>query len=369
MRMMILLVVFAVLASLCVCKVEADDEKPAGDRPGNPPRSAGLLSAPLLRGTLWWPGVDWTRERLLEAVTAQHDLGFELLWICGSPGIVARSAGSPNGTAPPDIMEMIYEIADEKGMKVVADLPKAGWYGKASAAEVIGATKKFIGPFQRRYGSHTSFYGWYLNYEINPIWPDEEAKSAYWRRVWKEIVDECHRVAPNSVVTISPFFLLDVAGHRGFKYLEPKLYEDWWAETLQETGIDVLMLQDSGEHMGFYTLEQREPFFAAFANACRRAGTQFWLNVETGETDIADWEEFLEYRSRKEHPSMRFTPMEWLEKKLLLAAKYGTYTVNWGYFPFMIPDGDATQKKSYAAYKAYYESVKDKYPDGSPPAE
>ncbi len=53
-----------------------------------------------------------------------------------------------------------------------------------------------------------------------------------------------------------------------------------------KTGIDILMLQDSGEHLAFFTIEQREPFFNSVAKACHNAGAQFWVNVETGEADV-----------------------------------------------------------------------------------
>ena len=62
-----------------------------------------------------------------------------------------------------------------------------------------------------------------------------------------------------SIVTISPFFLLDKDGLRGFEYLAPSEYEEWWGTTLSETGIDILMLQDSGEHR-LFSLTERAPF-------------------------------------------------------------------------------------------------------------
>ncbi|MHB8580117.1 MAG: DUF4434 domain-containing protein [Ignavibacteriaceae bacterium] len=274
----------------------------------------------------------------------------------------------------PDILEMIYSIADKKGMRVISDLNMSGgaWYGKISADEFIEKTREYILQYHERYGKHKSFWGWYLNNEINPLKTTETKKSLFWRKVWKAAVDECHLVQPGSMVTISPFFLLDKEDRRGFEYLEPAEYEKWWAVTLKETGIDILMLQDSGEHLSFFTLAEREPFFAAFSRACKLAGSKLWLNVETGQVDAKDWPEALEMERNKQN-KWEFTDIDWLSKKLNLAAKYGDGIINWGYYPFMNPSAEsvgpyindidgqevdlAKQKESYNSYKSYYENL------------
>ena len=87
------------------------------------------------------------------------------------------------------------------GGEDVVDLPQGGWYGKASAEDVIAKVTQAAREVHRRYGHHAAFYGWYLNYEINPIRPDDVEETAYWRQVWKAIADQCHRLAPGSMVT------------------------------------------------------------------------------------------------------------------------------------------------------------------------
>ena len=289
-------------------------------------------------------------------------------------------AGQPAGNKV-DVLSIIYSIADKKGMKVISDLnmPGGAWYGKISADQMSENMKQYVDRFYARYGSHKSFWGWYLNNEINPIRTVEFDKSAFWRKVWKAAVDECHRIGPGSKVTISPFFLLDKAGLRGFEYLQPVEYEKWWVVTLKETGIDILLLQDSGEHLSFFTLSEREPFFAAFANACKQAGTKLWMNVETGQVNAKDWQEAIEME-KSGQKKWEFTPMDFLAQKLKLAAKYGQGIINWGYFPFMNPvtkagpwpmnnvDGQeiayGEQKRAYKEYKSYYEKVSRKVNDG-----
>ncbi len=340
----------------------------AAENPLMPDTSAAAnplsRTPPLIRGTLWWINhnvyAEWGRIQFEEAIEAQRTVGFDVLWILNSPALLQLDEDGDN--AKRDILAMIYAIADAKRMHVIADLPRGGWYGQTAAEDMIAELSGFASRLHARYGRHPSFYGWYLNHEINPIRPDDREESAYWRQVWKGAAEACHRVAPGSVVTISPFFLLDEARKRGFVYLSPAQYGAWWRETVKETGIDILMLQDSGEHLAFFTLEQREPFFAAVADACRQAGAQFWLNVETGEADVPDWDTYLQLEQEKNVP-WRVTPMDWLERKLGLAARYADGIINWGYFPFMDPMPPPGKEKpgannAYDAYKAYYERRK-----------
>ncbi len=317
--------------------------------------------APLMRGTLWWvtpadPKV-WTEERIRESIDAQCAVGFDILWLLNTPRLLRTARDDA------DILRRIFVLADARNMKVIVDLPVGGWYGKTSLAEMTAAIAAHAAAMVERYGRHASLWGWYINHEINPIAPGDIEEGAFWRAVWKQAVQDCHAARPGSVVTISPFFLLDKARRRGFVYLTPEQYAAWWGETLRETGIDILMLQDSGEHLSFFTLEQREPFFVAVARACREAGAQFWVNVETGEAHVRDWDEYLLHYGEKNAP-WRFTPMDWLEQKLQLAARYADGIINWGYFPFMNPHPIPGEERpglreAYEAYRDYYLRVKE----------
>jgi len=322
---------------------------------------------PLMRGTLWWvvdkPECPWTKAELRAAVEAQRAVGFDLLWLLNTPALLRAAEASDQAETRRDVLGWLFDVADEAGMRVIVDLPQGGWYGKTTADAMVATMTDYARRCHARYGRRRAFHGWYLNHEINPIAPENLAESAYWRDVWRRVTAACHETAPGSVVTISPFFLLDEARRRGFVYQTPEEYAAWWGETLKQTGIDVLMLQDSGEHLASFTLEQREPFWAATARACRAAGAAFWLNVETGEVDVRDWDEYLRHKQAGTAP-WRFTPMPWLAEKLALAAKYAEAIVNWGYFPYMDPlprcgraqPAEEESRGAYEAYRAYAES-------------
>lgn len=282
-----------------------------------------------------------------------------------------------------NVIETIYTIADEFNLKVICDLNLSGGahYPSGNPTEIIKETNIYTESFYKRFGNHPSFWGWYVNNEINPIENSDQAQSTFWRTIWKGLVDKCHEVAPGSKVTISPFFLLDVAGHRGFKYLEPQEYKEWWYNTLIATGIDIIMLQDSGaEHLSFFTLAEREAFFKAFADACNEAQKELWVNVESAQVEARDWDHALEMERAKQK-DWTFTEIDWLAQKLDLASKYGKKIVNWGYYPMMNPvetlsgmtveDIDLQQidqsmrKENYEAYKSYMETIPVGIPSGS----
>jgi hypothetical protein len=318
-------------------------------------------ASPLICGALWWmPYQPQASYRDYEAfVESQRSIGFDVLWILGTSSLMEKAAHNEKEGKPYDPLDMVLRVADEKSMRVIVDLPQCGWYGKSEAADVARQVDKHIQAFWKRYGSHRCLWGWYLNYEINPLSSEEKQESAWWRAVWRDIAASCHRASPRSAVTISPFFLLDDKGRRGFHYLRPTQYAAWWEETLRQTKIDVLMLQDSGaEHLAFFTLADREPFFSAMQAACRRSGAHFWVNVESAEADVADWDAFIS-RERANQVPWRIVPIDKLASKLELASRYGERIINWGYFPYTASDRVAAestpvQREAYSAYKKHY---------------
>ena len=107
---------------------------------------------------------------------------------------------------------------------------------------------------------------------------------------------------------------------------------------------------------------------AAFARACRDAGKTLWINVESAQIEVCHWQQYLDLEQLgSKEPGAGIMPwqatsMDWLEKKLRLAARYGTGIVNWGYYPFMDPNPAsgpyaASAPETYQAYKTYYEKT------------
>ncbi len=297
------------------------------------------------------------------------------LFFLAALAAAAVSCGTKNLSGE-EIIRTFFSHADDLGMKVIVEtsVTGGGLYEEGADLEaLISRQQDWMRRLHGRYGLHPSFAGWYYGNEINPVDTLDVAKSLFWRTLWGASSVTARELDPEDVTTISPFFILDTEEWRGFRYFQPEEYRVWWAESLRAGGIDILMLQDSGaEHQAFFTLEQRRPFMQAFADACREAGSEFWVNVETGQVRAKDWPDAVAMEKERRR-AWEFTPIDFLARKLALAAEYATGTINWGYYPLMTPtdgvtvslkdiDGQkaidlSTRKENYEAYRAYVATV------------
>ena len=135
-------------------------------------------------GTLWYIAEDkirtsWQKKDFGKEIQYRTDVGFDLLWLLNIPTLMKEAITAEAKGKPHDVLEMIFQIADENNMRVIVDLPQAGWYGKTAPQQMIDRSMAHIKRFFERYGRHRSFYGWYLNYEINPISPSEQDESRF----------------------------------------------------------------------------------------------------------------------------------------------------------------------------------------------
>ena len=285
-------------------------------------------------------------------------------------------ACAPKPLTGDQIISAIFDGADERGMHIIVETNVCGgglYEEGANLESLVSQQDDWMRRFYAKYGAHPSFEGWYYGNEINPVDTLDEAKSHFWRTLWCSSSKTAKELDPEALTTISPFFILDREEWRGFRFFQPEEYRVWWAESLRQGGIDVLMLQDSGaEHQAFFSLEERRPFIEAFAQACHQAGAQFWVNVETGQVRAKDWPDAVA-QEKERRRAWEFTPIDFLAQKLDLAAQYATGTINWGYYPLMTPtDGPAvslkdidgqkaidlsTRMDNYEAYRAYVASV------------
>lgn len=231
------------------------------------------------------------------------------------------------------------------------------WYGRWNLEEELSANREVIRELARRYAGHPSFAGWYIPHEIYVVWGDQ---AEYIRGLYGGLSDLCKQATPDARVIVSPFFILDREGHLGsFRFAEPDEYEAFWHDLLRRTRIDVVALQDSGEHLSFYTLEDRRPYFAAMKRACTRAGKTLWINIETGELHADSYADYESKFGRKTHVNdarthdhWRVVPPEKLRRKLGLAREFTDTTITWGYREYWDPMRGPAAKERYEAYLA-----------------
>ncbi|MCL4216232.1 MAG: DUF4434 domain-containing protein [Candidatus Hydrogenedentes bacterium] len=306
-----------------------------------------------LVGTLWWtsptelaqPAPFWDEE--LEYI---QQLGMDTL-IMNGPYF-----GAETHDGEQDATERFLDATDARGMHVFIDTCAATeWWTLVDPAAEIARAVERIRYIESRYGAHPSFTGFYVPYELYVMWgPQRDLITA----LYGEVSRACKAAAPDKPVMISPFFVLDDEGRLGdFRYATPDEYQAFWTSLLAQTAIDIVALQDSGEHLSYYTIEERRPFFAAMKAACDATGKTFWANIETGEMNVASRDEYVARFGWKTHvndlrlaPYWHGVPADKLAAKLAFAGEFTGTAITWGYREFIRPANGTLASELYLDY-------------------
>ena len=316
----------------------------------------GSSCRPVISGTLWWVspqenttwgGTGWERE-----LEKQKQLGFDLLWLTNAPSVLEH---------PVCPLPALLDLCDKHKFQVILDTGFSGnWYVSLDLKQELDLCRRNIRKIADRVASHPAFHAWYLPHEIYMCWDEGDA---YIQQLYPALVDAC-RTAARLPVTVSPFFILDRTKVFGdFRFNEPEEYQDYWTRLIRRSGLDIIMLQDSGEHFSYVTNEQRRPFFKAMSEACHHAGARFWGNVEIAEMECETIEGYVQ-RYGRVHPSeaqgipWRPVPLPRLQSKLALAAEFSERLVSWSYQHFCRPSLGSEAAAWYDAFLAYHKACK-----------
>jgi len=319
--------------------------------------SVGLRADTGLDGCLYYidgPAVKWSAEQWRQEVAFMRRAGFRHVILSGPAYAVLKAEPDPSLKAADEFLD----ASRGTGLRVYLSVwghPR--WYSRWNLDEELSTNRKAVQRLAEKYGRHPSFAGWYIPHEIYMVW-DEQAR--YIRNLYVGLSSLCKEITPKAKVILSPFFILDHDGHVGdFRFAEPVEYEAFWYDLLRKTRIDIVAVQDSGEHLSFYTLDDRRPFLAAMQRACRRAGRTLWINVETGELhaeSFADYEQKFGCKTHvndaKTREHWRVVPPEKLQRKIGLAHEFGKTTITWGYYPYWDPLRGPEARRRYEAYLA-----------------
>ena len=309
-----------------------------------------LSCRPVISGTLWWCSPEqsrkwglagWTRE-----LREEQELGFDLLWLVQGPSLIGNEF----------TLRQLLDLCAERKIQVIVDTGLTSqWFSPLDLKKELELCRKNIALVGEHLAGHPAFYGWYIPHEIYMDWGE---MHAYVSELYPALVEACKRSAALPV-TLSPFFILDRTKVFGdFRFNEPDEYQAYWRKLIEKSGIDIIMMQDSGEHFSYVQDEQRRPFFEAMAKACRQSGARFWANVEVAEMECPSIDEYVRRYGRVHHSTAkgipwRPVPMERLRAKLDLAATYAERIVSWGYQEFCRPALGPRATVWYDAYRAY----------------
>jgi hypothetical protein len=224
---------------------------------------------PLITGALWsyssQESARWGLSGWKDELEQQAALGFNLLWVANAP--VALS----NKQEAVRFCRLMDLCADRKLKVILGTGASPLWHQKLDLQKELGECGKNISHVGERLKGHPAFWAWYIPHEIYMFWGQGDA---YIQQLYPGLVERCKRAA-NLLVTLSPFFILDRDKVYGdFRFNEPEEYAGYWTGLIRKSGLDIIMLQDSGEHFSYVTKDMRRPFFDAMAEACRKVGRE-----------------------------------------------------------------------------------------------
>lgn len=306
-----------------------------------------------LAGILWWIGpADAARpvDAWQEDLEALDALGMDTIIF------ISPHAGTKPTEGAADPFDAFLGEMDRRGMHVyLCTGQAAAWWTQPDPAPEIARASAHVQDLAARYSRHESFAGFYIPYECYVMWGDAATTT---KRLYREVASACKAAAPAKSTLISPFFILDDQGVLGdFRWATPDEYRAFWEDILRDSDIDTVALQDSGEHLACYTLEQRAPFFQAMKDACDATGKTLWANVETGELNVSSLEDYVARFGAKTHvndpktaPFWRGVPAEKLVEKLAFCRRYTGTAVTWGYAEFVRPTNGPMSAELYLDY-------------------
>jgi len=271
----------------------------AKDKAGNlsaasAPITAETTSPPVFSGTFLQPdlGDSWNAAQWEEEFEYMQDVGIDQLvlqWTANSKFKTAVYPTSVTGytqNTTQDLMELALETGESVGTDIYVGLNvNDDWFFKYANDPIWldqeeDAAIAFADDLWTKYGSYSSFKGWYLSLEVEN-WNFPTATE--WGRLanyYDNVIAHLKTLSPNKPVVISPYFNpaggLNLAG-----------WQDMWEYILDVAPIDVIALQD-GVGAGHATTGQLADWFAttqsAIANA--RPTTELWADTETFNLDF-----------------------------------------------------------------------------------
>jgi len=145
-----------------------------------------------------------------------------------------------------------------------ADLP--GYVEQESERNNLIATELIT-----LYRDSPALEGIYLSHEIHLGDEWGEANMPHLVEIFNRMADGVRRLAPELVVSTAPFFSLQGTVEQ---------YEDRWRRLLEQTRLDVLMLQDGVGCDRHITVDNMVPYYEAMARACDATGVALWTDLE-----------------------------------------------------------------------------------------
>ncbi|MBE3574398.1 MAG: DUF4434 domain-containing protein [Firmicutes bacterium] len=311
-----------------------------------PPLVAGSFLQPFANPHFPKPLLDWDQTRWDQEIQAMQSAGMHILVLqyTGYNGAsIYPSALWPQAT-PGDQVDRLLRAADAAGFQVFLglSLSDSWWRGRNDDEYLRGEALRLVLQAMElltRYGAHPSFQGWYIPHEIVPMgaWREEPQRQRL-ADFLRQVTSGIRLFDRRRPIAIAPYFIPAALG--------PAPFKAWWAKTLQEAGVNIVMLQDGvGRDGHAATTSVDVPvYFRLMAEAARAAGVSLWADIEV-------------YRETSPDPQWRATAGPWgqLQEQMQAVAPFVDRIVVFEFARFMSPLApDPNARALYRQYVDYY---------------
>lgn len=236
-----------------------------------------------------WDGYQWNQEYTYMSNACLSQL--ILQWSADSlahttvyPTNLSVAGYSYTQSTVHDVVGNALHYGDENGVQVYIGLQtNSDWfvnYANNSAWLNNEATiaEALANDIWTKYGSHRSFSGWYLTFEVDNL---NEQAPADWDNLvafYTSVGNYLHQLSPGLPVIIAPFFNANL----GASAQSPAQWTTMWEYILGNSPLDILALQD-GIGAGHATASQLPAWYQATQTAiCHSARNMlFWSDAET----------------------------------------------------------------------------------------
>lgn len=245
--------------------------------PESCPRITGSFIQPLsLQGQ--WTQNDW--NALMAEMAA---VGVETLYLQWTQldRFNIFEEGSRQDLAAP-IIERVLAAAQANGIKLWLGLvyDPEYWHRILQEAPLVEvylrrhrvANLELVHKLHAAAGASPAFAGWYITEEIDDVtWQDVAKKNLLIEHLAATVAD-IRTVTPDTPIAISGFTSAT---------LDPAALADFWFDLLNQSGIDVFMMQDGyGVHQGSILPEDMAIYMRSLRDATHAAGSSFVVIVE-----------------------------------------------------------------------------------------
>lgn len=203
----------------------------------------------------------------------------------------ANTTVYPSGLGSPytqstktDVVGRVLTAADNRINEYLGLQINDDWWAKYANdpgwlnAQATAATN-LAADLNAKYGTHPSFAGWYLSFEVDNWNFTTQASWTAMANFYSTVAGYLHTLTPGKPVVISPFF--NTAGGQ-----TSSQWTTMWQYILANAPIDVIALQDGIGAGHAQTSQLAEWFGATKAAIPTGSSTQLWADAETFTPDF-----------------------------------------------------------------------------------